>query len=139
MHKRIPSEILAPHVAQKIVLNSGGILRELMRISNRCCRICLRAIRRNPDKTDIQIDEVVLDEALQELRLEFETTLGKADYSILQTTYEKFMPEDPKAQPFLDLLHGLQVLEYRNGDVWYDIHPIVVDLLQRKGLIHANE
>jgi energy-coupling factor transporter ATP-binding protein EcfA2 len=139
LHKRISSEILAPHVAQKIVLNSGGVLRELMRIANRCCRICLRTIRRNPDKTDIQIDEIVLDEALQELRLEFETTLGKADYSILQTTYEKFLPEDPKAQPFLDLLHGLQVLEYRNGDVWYDIHPIVVDLLQRKGLIHANE
>jgi AAA ATPase domain len=139
LHKRIPSEILAPHVAQKIVLNSGGVLRELMRIANRCCRICLRSIRRNPDKTDVQIDEAVLDEALQELRLEFEATLGRTDYSILQTTYEKFLPEDPKEQPFLDLLHGLQVLEYRNGDVWYDIHPIVVDLLQRKGLIHANE
>jgi hypothetical protein len=36
------------------------------------------------------------------------------------------------------LLHGLNVLEYRNSEVWYDVHPIVLDLLQRKGLIHAS-
>ncbi len=138
LHKRIPAQILAPHVAQRMVLKSGGVLRKLIRISNRCCRICLRAIRRNPEQTDLQINEAVLDEALQELRLEFEATLGKADYTILQTTYEDFLPEDQKAQPFLDLLHGLQVLEYQNGEIWYDIHPIVTDLLERKGLIHAG-
>ena len=80
----------------------------------------------------------MLEEAIKDLRLEFEATLGRADYTILQTTYEKFMPEDPKEQLFLDLLHGLHVLEYRNGEVWYDLHPIVRDLMQRKGLVHAN-
>jgi hypothetical protein len=47
---------------------------------------------------------------------------------------KKFRVEDPKAQAFLDLLHGLHILEYRNAEVWYDVHPIVEDLLKRKGL-----
>lgn len=75
---------------------------------------------------------------IKELRLEFEVALGKADYLILQTTHEMFTPEDPKEETFLDLLHGLQVLEYQNGEMWYDLHPIVRDLMRRKGLIDAN-
>jgi hypothetical protein len=137
LHRRIPNEILAPEIAKQMVLESGGVLRELVRICNRCCRICLREIRRQPDRTDFKIDGAVLTEAIKGLRLDFETTLGKADYTILQTTYQNFLPEDPKADPFLDLLHGLQVLEYRNDEVWYDVHPIVTDLLRRKGLIDA--
>jgi energy-coupling factor transporter ATP-binding protein EcfA2 len=137
LHRRIPNEILAPEIAKQMVLESGGVLRELVRICNRCCRICLREIRRQPDRTDFKIDAAVLTEAIKGLRLDFETTLGKADYTILQTTYQNFLPEDPKADPFLDLLHGLQVLEYRNDEVWYDVHPIVTDLLRRKGLIDA--
>lgn len=138
LHKRIPAEILLPEVAEEMVLQSGGVLRELIRISNRCCRICLRKIRRNPSDMTLKIDQAILAEALKDLRLDFEVTLGKADFEILQTTYLNFMPEDPKAQPFLDLLHGLDVLEYRNDEVWYDLHPIVSELLQRKGLLHAS-
>jgi hypothetical protein len=39
------------------------------------------------------------------------------------------------SEEFLSLLHGLHVLEYENDDLWYDVHPIVVDLLKRKKLI----
>ena len=138
LHKRIPKEILEPDVARQMTLHSGGVLRELMRISNRCCRICLREIRRSPGQTSFKVNSVVLEEAIKDLRLDFETTLGKTDYKILKETYEKFLPEDPKQQAFLDLLHGLDVLEYRNNEVWYDLHPIVMDLLQRKGLINAS-
>jgi hypothetical protein len=121
LHKRIPSELLPPEIAKQMVLQSGGVLRELIRISNRCCRICLREIRRHPERADYQINQAILDEALKDLRLDFETELGRADYGILQATYQDFLPEDPKAQNFLDLLHGLHVLEYRNDEVWYDL------------------
>jgi hypothetical protein len=26
-------------------------------------------------------------------------------------------------------------LEYRNGDLWYDVHPLMVDLRHRRGLL----
>jgi hypothetical protein len=26
-------------------------------------------------------------------------------------------------------------LEYRNGDLWYNVHPIVVELMKKRGTI----
>jgi AAA ATPase domain len=135
LHKRVSSDLIDPQTAEKLVIYSGGVLRELVRIANRCCRICLRLIRHDLKRTNIVISDEVLEEALKDLRLDFEIELGKADYQILQTTYKQFMPDDPKEQKFLDLLHGLHILEYRNDEVWYDAHPIVIDLLKRKELI----
>ena len=42
-------------------------------------------------------------------------------------------------QTFLDLLHNLYILEYRNDDLWFGIHPIVQDLLYRRGLTQMEE
>jgi len=133
--KRIPQELLEPQVAEQIVITSGGVLRELVRITNECCRICLRLVRKYPEREDIKIDQAVLQEAVNKLRLDFATPLGTADYQILQKTYHKGTPDDPTAQKFLDLLHGLYVLEYRNSAIWYDIHPIVTDILQDQGML----
>lgn len=134
LQKRIPDTLLEAEIATQIVLYSGGVLRELIRLSNICCRICLRQVRRTPDQ-DVVIDSAILSEAVKQMRLDFETTLSRADYEILKTTYTRFQPDDPKAQEFLDLLHGLHVLEYRNDEIWYDLHPIVIDLMKLKQLV----
>lgn len=135
LSKRIDQELISADTKQNIILYSGGVLRELIRISNECCRICLRLLRQDPDRDDIKINAQVLQEAVNKLRLDFETRLGKADYEILTTTYKESTPADPKDQEFLDLLHGLYILEYRNMDLWYDVHPIVIESLQRRGMI----
>lgn len=134
LQKRIQPELIEPEIAKNIALNSGGVLRELIRIANECCRICLRLIRRQPDKT-VVINADILDQAINKIRNDFSLPLGSTEYKILQNTYENFKPEDPKEQEFLDLLHGLYVLEYRNSKNWYDVHPIVVELLRDEGLI----
>jgi len=138
LYKRIPKEVLPPDVGKQMVLHSGGVLRELMRIANLCCQICLTQIRNHPEERDIQINSVVLEEVIKELRFDFEMPLGKTAYAILQEVYQNFEPDDPQQKEFLDLLHGLHVLEYRNDEMWYDIHPIVVDLLRRKGKIDVG-
>lgn len=134
LKRRIPDQLLDYQTAEQIVLQSGGVLRELIRIANECCRICLRSIRRHPDQPII-IDDQILDQAINGIRNDFAVPLGKIDYEILQRTYKNFMPDDPKQSEFLDLLHGLYVLEYRNRQNWYDVHPIVVDLLREQGLV----
>ncbi len=136
--KRISNNLLESSTAEKIVLNSGGVLRELIRISNECCRICLRLIRRKPEDKVIINDEI-LDQAINNIRNDFAMPLGSVDYRILQTIYQNFKPEDPKQQEFLDLLHGLYVLEYRNRQNWYDVHPIIVELLREEGLIDDSQ
>ncbi|MEB3343003.1 ATP-binding protein [Okeania sp.] len=133
MYKRISRDLIEPEVVKKIIIYSGGVLRELVRITNQCCRICLRLIRRKPDDLDIKINAEVLQEAITNISIDFDTRIGNADYELLQQTYQFFTPNDPKEQRFLDLLHGLYVLEYRNAKLWYDVHPIVTEILQRKG------
>lgn len=139
LNKRIEPELMAPEIAEAIVLKSGGVLRELIRLANKCCRICLRTIRRVENAEAITIDRAVFDQAVEAMRLDFEAPLGKADYEILTMTYESFKPPDPKAQAFLDLLHGLHILEYRNGQIWYNLHPVVSDLLVLKEMIAPPE
>jgi energy-coupling factor transporter ATP-binding protein EcfA2 len=132
--KRIPAELMEPQIAERMALNSGGVLRELIRIANECCRICLRLIRRQTHE-NIMINLDILGEAINNIRNDFALPLGSKEYKILETTYKNFKPEDPKEQEFLDLLHGLYILEYRNHKNWYDVHPIVVELLRDEALI----
>jgi len=129
--KRLGSELIEPETLDRVVAYSGGVLRELIRIANECCRICLRLVRRNPEAA-VKINAEVFEEAINKLRIDFDTRLGTTDYEMLMATYRDFKPADPKAQGFLDLLHGLYVLEYRNAVLWYDIHPIVLELLKQR-------
>jgi hypothetical protein len=130
--KRINSELVEPETAERIIIYSGGVLREVIRIANECCRICLRLVRRNSEDANIKINNKVLAEALNKFRIDFDTRIGNADYEILENTYIEFKPNDPGDQRFRDLLHGLYILEYLNGKLWYDVHPIVADLLKER-------
>ena len=135
LDKRMSGDVITSDAAEMLVRYSGGVLRELVRLGNVCCRICLRQIRREPERQDLKIDHGILMQAVKDLRLDFEAPLGKADYETLKVTYKKFKPEDPKAQDFLNLLHGLHILEYKNDEIWYDVHPIVEDLLKLKEIV----
>jgi KAP family P-loop domain len=135
LYRRIPASLLDSGIANQIVIKSGGLLRELVRIANRCCRICLRKIRQDSDAIEIKINQEVLDEAIKDLRLDIEVTLGKRDYDILINIHNNFLPKDSTDQTFLDLLHSSCILEYRNLETWYYVHPVIQDILEIKGFI----
>lgn len=135
LRKRLPQELVEPETARRMILSSGGVIRELVRIARACCSQALLLIRSQPDRTDIRINDEILELALRDLRNDFAASLGTSRYQILATTYREAEPSEINDPEFLLLLHGLYVLEYRNDDVWYDIHPIVVELLKRRNLI----
>ncbi|MGJ5634440.1 ATP-binding protein [Nostoc sp. CALU 1950] len=135
LKKRIPETILDTKTAEKIVLYSGGVLRELIRIANECCIICLGKVRRIKDNETLIINDIILEEAINNLRNDFATPLTKLDYEILQQIYQFNEPDDPNQGYFLELLHGLHVIEYHDYRNWYDIHPIVLELLRERKLI----
>jgi GTPase SAR1 family protein len=135
----IESELIEPEIIEKIIIYSGGIPREIIRIINGCCRICLRQIRTHKslltediDQKSVIINSNILEEAINKLSIDFDTRLGKKDYEILEEVYRNYKPSDPSDSRFLDLLNGLYVIEYRNGMLWYDLHPIVANLLKRQ-------
>jgi energy-coupling factor transporter ATP-binding protein EcfA2 len=133
--KRIEADLIEPETMQQIVLLSGGVLREMVRLGQECCRECLLELRLNPNILDIKINGEILAEAVKSLRNQYARPLGTDLYGLLVETYKAFSPPDASDEKFLELLHGLYVLEYENDDLWYDLHPLVTDLLQRKKLI----
>ncbi|KAM3090602.1 hypothetical protein ACKFKG_28885 [Phormidesmis sp. 146-35] len=92
-------------------------------------------IRSEPERQDIVIDQEIFRLAVKDLKNDFARPLGLNLYNLLAEVYKNFEPNDAKSEQFLSLLHGLFVLEYENDVLWYDVHPIVVDLLKQKKLI----
>ena len=135
LEKRIPPDLMNPDIAREMVLYSGGVMRELVRIGRECCTEAMVQLELEPDRQDIKIDREVLTIAIQSLRNDFARQIGRKLYELLVQVYETSEPEDSSNEGFVKLLHGLMVLEYENADLWYDIHPIVVDLLKQKKLI----
>lgn len=137
--RRFPAELIDTAVKQEIILKSGGVLRELIRLLDRCCDKCLQQIRSQLRKSKFDglpiLNRSVLEEVLIDFQIEFSQPLGKIDFASLKQIYEEMKPIDTENQRFLDLLHGLYVLEYRNALLWYDLHPIVMDLLLAEGVI----
>jgi energy-coupling factor transporter ATP-binding protein EcfA2 len=133
--KRFPEPGLIETVtARHIVLKSGGVLREMVRIARACCSQCLLLIRKQPERTDIVINDEILEAALRDLRNDLAVSLGTSRYQLLTDIYRNAEIEE-LTDDFLVLLHNLYVLEYRNDEIWYDVHPLVVDLLRQKSLI----
>jgi hypothetical protein len=140
LRRRLPLNSSDADTELKIILFSGGLLRELIRIADRCCnrvKLELRGqIKRQQwDAPEVKIDRRILNDVITELRLERSEVLGRVDYEMLLAIYNDFQPQDTQNQRFLDLLHGLYILEYRNAKLWYDLNPIVRDLLIEEGLL----
>jgi hypothetical protein len=135
LKRRIDPELIEPDVMRQLVLLSGGVLRELVRLGQECCRECMVELELNPDNPELTIDAAILAAAVKTLRNQFARSLGSQLYDLLVKIYQNFTPPDARSEEFLELLHGLYVLEYENDDLWYDLHPLIIDLLQRKQLL----
>jgi AAA ATPase domain len=137
LRKRIDSDLLPADVTFQVVALSGGVMRELIRIAQECCRLMLVQLRqkqrRQESIDDLQIDAAILNQASDILQNDMTITLSKTDHEILKQTYINYRPDDPKQDEFLDLLHNIYAIEYRNTESWYDLHPLVIkQLIQEK-------
>ncbi|MEO1402260.1 MAG: P-loop NTPase fold protein [Cyanobacteria bacterium J06635_1] len=137
LRKRIAADLVEPDILRKMVLLSGGVLRELVRLGQACCRECMLELDLEPDNAAVTINDDILTAAMRTLRNEFARGLGTQRHELLVKIYKDFAPPDAQSPEFLELLHALYVLEYENDDLWYDLHPLITDLLRRKDLLPA--
>lgn len=138
LNKRIPSHLIEPEIMDKIIIYSGGVLREAIRITRQCCFECSLFLTEHTTQQDVKINQHFFDLAIRKIRNDFATPLANSHYQILKQVYNNYnfdSKDDNEQQKFLNLLHGEYILEYRNDDVWYDVHPVVADLLRRRGLL----
>jgi energy-coupling factor transporter ATP-binding protein EcfA2 len=135
LEKRIPDGLITSEVAREMILKSGGVMRELVRIARECCTECMVKLEIEPDQESVIIDQDILTIAIRNLRNDFARQIGSNLYELLVQVYKTAEPKDSSNEGFVKLLHGLMVLEYINDALWYDVHPIVTSLLKQKQLI----
>jgi energy-coupling factor transporter ATP-binding protein EcfA2 len=135
LDKRLPEGLIDPGVARQMVLKSGGVMRELVRLARECCTECMVRLELQPDQPKAVIDQEILKIVIRNLRNVFARQIGSNFYNLLVNVYETAETPDASDEAFVKLLHGLIVLEYENDALWYDVHPIVVEILQQKKLI----
>jgi hypothetical protein len=121
VHDRIDPNLVDGLALEESISSSGGVFRELARIMRTAIG---RARRRKAPKVEM----IDVEWATTEIRNEYRRILDKDDIAILKKVHQSNRLEyDDRLRPLLQLL---AVLEYRNGENWCDIHPVLRRLIE---------
>jgi len=110
--------------AKRILIEaSGGLVRSLVGLTQFAA---VNALGRGA----IRIESPDAERAVSELRNDFIAALKAEDYEVLASRHaDKLLSSDLETQ---ELLQGLALLQYSNGEAWCDVHPVVLKLLQER-------
>lgn len=114
IYKRMNADLIEENALDLAIKMGAGVFRETARIM----QISIdNAIENEQDC--IMVDDV--ERARQEIRSDLKRTLRTDDYAILKNICND--NEIHGIEKIDRLLHNLSVLEYTNGETWWDIHP----------------
>ncbi|TXI46322.1 MAG: hypothetical protein E6Q50_14810 [Lysobacter sp.] len=122
------SEILSGGALDRLSLSSGGDLREFFRL----IRLCLTTVR---DDEQLPLTEQTIVAAENNVRGEMlPIPADHLDWlQKIARTHDTCLPSDTELPTLAHFLDNRLVLNYRNGDNWYDIHPLL------RGVVDAHE
>ncbi len=120
VHLRMDANLIDPPALEDAITYSGGVFREMARIMRTAIG---RARRRKAGK----VEGSDVEAATTEIRNEYRRILDKEDLEILRKVNENNRLEyNDRLTPLLQLL---ALLEYRNGENWCDVHPVLRKVL----------
>ncbi len=123
VRRRLDKELIADDALNQAVEMSGGVTRELVRI------IRAAALRSLVTRAN-SIHREHVDQAVNAMRSEYSDSLTRQEQlEILRAVHKskKLLWNDQI--PMLDLMHNLMILKYPNGPGWYEVNPIVRQLI----------
>lgn len=120
---RVDENLIAEEALERLVDLSSGIPRELVVLGRQAS---LEARKSENDR--IELENVV--RAARRKRVDYEVLLTSRQRQLLKDAHQNKRIENDEEHGAL--LHNLSVLEYRNDDVWHDVHPLVVPLLDER-------
>ena len=124
--RRAHPSLFEDDVVETAIDMTGGILRELIRLIRSCCVYC--------EEYEVShITATVLFYHKNKLKSEYYRMLEDEDYQWLH----RVMRTKNRASVNVRHLESLCVLYYSNGKGWFDLHPIVSELLQEWELEQA--
>ncbi len=121
---------------EKIICKSGGVLRDLFRMIREAAELALDEGRDRIAAKDVE-------ESIQLLKNDYKNNISdnpenglKVEdyYRALKEVAENNDPDNTLA--LLDLRQNLSVLAY-NSEGWYDLHPLIRDILTERGELQA--
>lgn len=116
--RRVHPDLFEDGVVETAIEMTGGILRELIRIIRGCCVYC--------HEYEIgKISRQIIHMQKGKLKSEYYRMLEHGDYRQLKQVSRT------KSRADVDMRHleSLCVLYYPNGKGWFDVHPVVSELL----------
>jgi hypothetical protein len=119
LYRRVHPNLFDDTVVQTAIEMTGGILRELIRVIRGCSVYC-------EEYGVSQITHNVLQFQKNKLKSEYYRMLEHEDYKWLRRVKQT----KSRADVNMRHLESLCVLYYPNGKGWFDVHPIVTELLQ---------
>ena len=121
VRQRMNINLMDPQALQEAITYSGGVFREMARIM----RTAIGQARRRKTK---KIESSDVEWAATEIRNEYRRILDEADIEILKKVQvDNRLEYSGRLTPLLQLL---ALLEYRNGENWCDVHPVLRKLLK---------
>ena len=120
--RRVADTLITPDSLDRLAKLSSGIPRELVALARQACLEALKA-----EKGCIELGDV--DRAARRKRMDYQVLLTTSQLELLKRVrLQKRVENDDDHRA---LLHNLSVLEYRNEEVWHDVHPLVEPLLDK--------
>lgn len=139
--KRMDLSIFANQMLlDRLILLSGGVLRDLFRLIREAAEFAL-----NAERTIIHLDDI--EDSINQLKGDYKNNI--ADNPENELTVEDYyealinLANSPTKDPdntiaALDLRQNLSILAY-NGEGWYDLHPIIRIILEERGKIDKQD
>jgi hypothetical protein len=138
---RMDLNLFAPDQMERLIVASGGNLRDLFGLINYAAD---SAVLQSSDTIGVQD----VDGAILNLRSDYERRLGQSPYDQEEVTYDdkaarlvRIYGDDKEARitdaTMYSLLNARAVQEF-NGQRWFGVHPLVVDILAIQGRLSAS-
>ncbi|NES85769.1 MAG: AAA family ATPase [Moorea sp. SIO2B7] len=123
--QRIDKQYIKPEALKKMILFSGGLLRDLIKFMQDACK---KAIVNDSDIIDKDIAEQVINETANHYKRLFDFPNYKED---VKKIVSKSQRNEIENKDLIYLLKYLFVLEYRFKDnLWYEVHPCLKKVLE---------
>lgn len=121
--RRMDARLIEEEALDYAVEMSGGVTRELIRIIQAAS---LRAVVGKANS----IQRAHVDYAVVKFRGEYSNQLTRQEsVDILKEVHRTRQLRSKDEKPMLDLMHNLMILHYPNGPGWYEVNPIVRQLI----------
>lgn len=128
MHRRMHPMMATDDATDELIRASGGVVRTLIGLTQFAA---VNALGRG----ELRIEMRDVQRATVELRNDFIAALAQDDYRLLaERNQSKQLSNNSGIQ---GLLQSLALLQYEDeaGEAWCDVHPLVVGILQERGLL----